>query len=190
MALQFSNLQHAAWWWLLVAVGSLVGIKFTKTRYYEKLRKPSFAPPPWVFGVVWPVLYILQAEASYFVQRELGSFGWQCWFYIAFLIVSTLWTFFFFVLRLRTLSLGVIVVSFVMSMLVAVFYCDVYWLSGLFVLPTVVWLAFACLLNWKINYLNPRDSSVKREYEERATEVLEKEDLNPDFYFDNPKSQD
>ena len=41
----------------------------SKIKDYEKV-KPEFAPPNAVFGVVWPILYILQAVALWLVLRN------------------------------------------------------------------------------------------------------------------------
>ena len=29
------------------------------TNYYQSLNKPFFAPPAFIFGIIWPILYIL-----------------------------------------------------------------------------------------------------------------------------------
>jgi len=31
------------------------------TTWYAQLSRPSFTPPDWTFGVVWPVLYVMMA---------------------------------------------------------------------------------------------------------------------------------
>lgn len=41
---------------------------------YQYLRQPSWKPPRWVFGVVWPILYTLMGTASWLVWH---NGGWQ-----------------------------------------------------------------------------------------------------------------
>jgi len=162
MALQFSGFQQAVWWWLLAAVASLAGAMFVDRKFFLNVKKPKFAPPPWLFGIVWPILYALQAQASYLVQRELEQFGWQCWFYLAFLIVSTAWTPIFFQLRLMIISLIVIFASLLLAILVTVFYGVICTTSGLFMAPTAAWILFASWLNWRIYALNSPETLRKK----------------------------
>ena len=42
-------------------VVNAVQLPFVPGSWYESLSKPPLTPPNWVFGVVWPVLYILIA---------------------------------------------------------------------------------------------------------------------------------
>lgn len=47
---------------ILIPVGGgvLVGyITKDSMALYETLAKPKFSPPGWLFGIVWPILYIL-----------------------------------------------------------------------------------------------------------------------------------
>ena len=41
---------------------------------YQYLRQPSWKPPRWAFGVVWPILYIMMGTASWLVWH---NGGWQ-----------------------------------------------------------------------------------------------------------------
>ena len=46
----------------ITGLGLLSGLFSVNAReYYQALRLPSFAPPGWLFGPVWLVLYILWA---------------------------------------------------------------------------------------------------------------------------------
>ena len=36
---------------------------------YGALTLPPYAPPAWLFGVVWPVLYVLMGVSAYLVQK-------------------------------------------------------------------------------------------------------------------------
>jgi len=48
---------------LTLAVAT-AGSLFRPDDWYERLRKPAGTPPPWVFPVVWTILYILMALAA------------------------------------------------------------------------------------------------------------------------------
>ena len=41
--------------------------------WFDALQKPSFMPPGWVFGVVWPILYALLGIALAMIQAEPSS---------------------------------------------------------------------------------------------------------------------
>jgi len=41
--------------------------------WYRLLRKPSFNPPPWVFGPVWTTLYGLMAVSAHRIWRKPSS---------------------------------------------------------------------------------------------------------------------
>lgn len=48
----------------------------TNTRskeWYAQLKKPSFAPPAWLFGVVWSVLYAVIGVSYLWVIRQVFS---------------------------------------------------------------------------------------------------------------------
>src|SRR5579863_10754400 len=49
------------------------GSRFTATSvktWYPGLLKPPGTPPPWVFGPVWSILYLLMAAAAWLVWRQ------------------------------------------------------------------------------------------------------------------------
>ena len=61
--------------------------------WYESLNKPSFNPPNYLFGIVWPVLYILMAIVSYLNAHKIFIL------YIMQIILNGLWSWLFFVLQ-------------------------------------------------------------------------------------------
>jgi hypothetical protein len=54
------------------ASGSVFTASSVKT-WYPGLLKPPGTPPPWVFGPVWSILYLLMAAAAWLVWRQHRS---------------------------------------------------------------------------------------------------------------------
>jgi tryptophan-rich sensory protein len=144
----------------LTFVAAFIGNRLTDTNndsWYAGLDKPPFNPPGWVFGVVWPVLYVLMAVAAWLgwrrgpekseVKTATTLFGIQ-------LTLNVLWTGLFFAARAPFVALVEIVVLWA-----AIFA----WMrqSGKLdgrtrwmILPYLAWTSFAALLNASIWWLN------------------------------------
>ena len=61
--------------WLLASftAAALGGIASTQAQsFYAQLTQPAWAPPPWVFGPVWSLLYTMMAIAAWLVWRAGG----------------------------------------------------------------------------------------------------------------------
>src|SRR5262245_55373756 len=61
--------------WLLLsfaaaALGAVASVE--AAAFYEQLARPSWAPPPWLFGPVWTILYVLMGVAAWLVWRAHG----------------------------------------------------------------------------------------------------------------------
>jgi len=72
-----SGVALSLWAHILVplSLGTLVA-RITKEEvrtWYSRLRKPAWTPPPPVFGIVWPLLYVLMGTASWMLFRSPAS---------------------------------------------------------------------------------------------------------------------
>ena len=78
------------------------GIIFrSNSSFYQSLNLPSFAPPPIVFGIVWPILYILISYSIYLIIKEYNLKELKDYklYLIINYISNQLFTFFFFTLE-------------------------------------------------------------------------------------------
>ena len=76
---------------------------------YRALDLPAFAPPSWLFGPVWTVLYLMIAVAGWLVWREVG-WGRELTLWSVQLVLNLAWTPLFFAADLYALALVDIVV--------------------------------------------------------------------------------
>src|SRR5690606_10580565 len=70
--------------------------------FYVRLIRPDWAPPGWLFGPVWTILYLLMAVSAWLVWRERGFRGAPValGLFLAQLAANALWTWLFFAWRL------------------------------------------------------------------------------------------
>ena len=145
---------------LVLLVGSAIGALFSpgaETGWYASLAKPAMNPPGWVFGVVWPILYLLIGAAGGLVwtaakgsrrRRALFWFGLQ-------LALNLAWTPVFFGMQQIALALGIILALNVAAVTATVRMERVRTLAAWLMVPYLVWIAFAAILNLRIWQLNP-----------------------------------
>lgn len=124
---------------------------------YLKLNQPSFSPPGWVFGPVWLLLYTFMAIAAYRVY-SLGISPLKVKFALLFfaiqLFLNFMWTIIFFRWQLRGLALLEIFVLLLFIILTTVYFFKIDSISGYLMIPYIIWVAFASLLNYSIWILN------------------------------------
>lgn len=137
-------------------VGGISGlITRNSVEVFESLIKPPFAPPAWIFGPVWTVLYLLMGISLYRVLKEKDSdiqkalilFGVQ-------LFLNFIWSPIFFILNLRLLAFIIILILTLFVVLTAKNFYKIDKLSGLLFIPYIIWLVFASILNLSIYLLN------------------------------------
>jgi benzodiazapine receptor len=130
------------------------GAMFPTGDWYNKLEKPSWVPPNWVFPVVWTSIYLL---ISFAAARVAGQDGSQLAlaFWALQIAFNTLWTPVFFGLRAMKKSLpimGALWLS-VLGCLITFFQVD-FW-AGMAFVPYIVWVTVAAALSWSMVRLNP-----------------------------------
>lgn len=125
---------------------------------YENLVKPFFAPPPIVFPIVWTILYILMGIASYKVYilkyDNIDTSSATFVYYIQ-LLLNFLWTIIFFGFRLYGLAFIELIILILFVILTIVrFYQKAGIKAALLLLPYLIWLIYAGVLNFFIWMLN------------------------------------
>jgi benzodiazapine receptor len=146
-----------------VAVCILIGFlgsfatRGSVTTWYADLSRPSFTPPDWTFGVVWPILYVMMGISAFLiwnmgfdkteVKVALGIFGLQ-------LILNGLWTPIFFGLHLIGLALVEIIMMWAVILLTIIYFWKVSKPAALLLLPYIFWVSFAIVLNASLFILN------------------------------------
>lgn len=125
--------------------------------WYATLNKPFFAPPNWIFGPAWTLLYLLMGISFYLIWRQDGQKKKIKEAKIFFLIqlgLNFLWSPVFFGLRSPVLGL---INIFVMWIMIAITMRKFYPLSKLafyLLVPYLLWVSFATILNAAIVFLN------------------------------------
>ena len=124
---------------------------------YSHLIKPKFAPPSWIFGPVWTLLYTLIA-ISYGYTIYLAIVhkipGVVLIPFILNIIFNALFTFFEFKLKSNVLALiDVVLVWATLLWAIVVIFPYVSWVAYIN-LPYLAWTSFAMTLQVTVTYLN------------------------------------
>jgi len=142
-----------------LAIGGLSGVATTDaiTGWYATITKPSFNPPNWIFGPVWTALYIMMGVAAGLVWKAgwdkkdvrtaLVIFGIQ-------LLLNGLWSIIFFAWESPRWALVEILVLLVFILFTMVSFRRISIVAAYLLLPYLLWVSFATLLNASIWWLN------------------------------------
>lgn len=112
-------------------------------------------PPDRIFSVVWPILYGLLAYAGNRIWRVRnvmetgGSAGRRLAFFLL-LLMLILWPFVHWVWCSPPFSMIVILLALILSISLLIVMIPKDWISSLLLLPLVLWLSYASILNWRV----------------------------------------
>ncbi len=144
---------------ILVFLTAFIGSTLTdpNSAWYKSLKLPSFAPPGYVIGMVWTVIFILCAISviimwnkiphntlfwwiiGIFIVNAILNIGWSLLFFNQHMILASIFEMIF----LEASTIAIIILAWPLSRLAA----------GL-LLPYAAWVAFATFLAMNIYYLN------------------------------------
>ncbi|MDO8664236.1 MAG: TspO/MBR family protein [Candidatus Liptonbacteria bacterium] len=125
--------------------------------WYSQLIKPSWAPPAWLFGPVWTVLYILIAIS--FGRVFLMAWQRQIAFMVALpFILNLIFNFAFTTIQFglkNNLLAGVDILLVLATLIWAMkaIYPYARWITYINI-PYLLWVSFATVLQLTITYLN------------------------------------
>ena len=136
------------------------GSMFPPGAWYDRLKKPSWTPPNFVFPIAWLILYLCMATAATRVAMLPGA-GLALALWALQLAFNVLWTPTFF--GLRHIAGGGVVISFlwlsVAACTVALWQLDQ--LAGILFVPYLVWVSIAAALNFSVLFLNFEEAMVR-----------------------------
>lgn len=148
----------AIWVVICLVVGYLSSLATTsevKSEWFLTLNKPFFNPPNWLFAPVWTTLYILMGIATGLVassnhpakQFAVTLFGFH-------LLVNGFWSIAFFGMHQPLLALVVILLMIGLIITLIAKYLPIHRTAAYVLVPYLLWVSFATVLNGSIVWLN------------------------------------
>ena len=145
---------------LICQLAGFIGAIFNGTAvktWYAHINKPGFTPSNWIFGPVWITLYVLMGISLFLVwNAEIDTKVKQTalvFFFIQ-LILNTLWSYFFFYLQNPLYGLIEIVILLIFIIFTMLKFFPIRSLAGFLLVPYVLLVGFATVLNYSIWQLN------------------------------------
>jgi tryptophan-rich sensory protein len=147
---------------LICEIAGVIGSLFTYpsiSSWYNtsELNKPSFTPPSWLFAPVWVILYLLMGISAYLIwekrakKKEVRSavsvFGLQ-------LALNVLWSILFFGLRCPLCGFVEIIILWLAIAATIIKFNKLSRAAALLLIPYILWVTFAAVLNFYIWRLN------------------------------------
>jgi tryptophan-rich sensory protein len=141
-----------------VGFGSSLVTQSSITTWYPTINKPSFNPPNEVFAPVWTILYVMMGVSAGLVWSKMEVVPVlvkkALWVFTIQLILNALWSFLFFGLQNPFLALAEIMLLWLMIFETIKLFKPIDALASKLMIPYLLWVSFAMVLNGSIWWLN------------------------------------
>jgi len=141
---------------LLGNIGSIFTVPAI-SGWYVTLQKPFFNPPNWIFAPVWTFLFFLMGVSLYLVLKKDLKEKEVRKGLIIFTIQFALnigWSFLFFGLRNPFYAFFEIIILWIAILLTILQFRKIEKVSSYLLLPYLIWVTFAAILNFSVWQLN------------------------------------
>ena len=132
---------------LTFLLASSANIVVGDNSWYQSIEKSSLTPAPYVFGIVWPILYLSMGVVSYYKSSKIY------YLYIFQLLLNGSWSWLFFYFNLPLIALIDIYLLIVINCLIQQKLITNKVLFFIY-LPYLLWILYASYLNLIIVLLN------------------------------------
>jgi tryptophan-rich sensory protein len=139
------------------AVGALGALTTELGSWYYGLHKPSWQPPDWLFGPAWTLIFAMAALAGVIYWRREPNRNQRLQILAAFALnafLNTFWSLLFFRLERPDLALDEVGFLWLSILLLIVLLKRRSSTAAWLLVPYLLWVTFAAVLNWKIVQLN------------------------------------
>jgi benzodiazapine receptor len=136
------------------AIGAVASVQ--AGAFYSQLVRPNWAPPASIFGPVWSVLYALMGVAAWLVWRVDGlrSAGVALTLFLVQLAFNAIWSWLFFRWHRGALAFLDILLLWLLVAGTVVAFWRIRPAAGVLLIPYLLWIGFASVLNyfvWRLN---------------------------------------
>jgi tryptophan-rich sensory protein len=143
-------------------IGSIFTISSVNT-WYTKLNQPVFNPPSWIFSPVWISLYLLMGISLYIIwnkktvlkiKSKIKTWKIALWVFGIQLVLNSLWSILFFGLKSPLLAFIEIIFLWISILLTMIYFKKFSKISFYLLIPYILWVSFALILNLSYVILN------------------------------------
>ena len=126
---------------ITLIVGSLASSNTGTDTWYQGLIKSDLNPPGYVFGIVWPILYLFMGITAW---RNIDTI--KIYFYIQ-LFLNAIWSWLFFSFQLPLVALFDIWLLIFINIKILFIVSKQDKIGAVLYAPYILWLLFASYLN-------------------------------------------
>ena len=146
-------------WLLLSFAAAFLGAiaSANAPEFYAQLARPDWAPPAWLFGPVWTLLYLLMGIAAWLVWREQGAAQRipALTLFVTQLGANALWSWLFFAWRNGAFAFAEVLLLLVLIVATVAAFWRIRRLAAVLLFPYLAWVSFAAALTWAVWRRNP-----------------------------------
>jgi len=125
--------------------------------WYAALNKAALNPPSALFGIVWPILFVLMALGAVLVRIKAGSFAAASsalGLYFTQLAVNLSWSWLFFGFQQPLYAMIALIIMWLLIAAMIRSFAKHSWAAAILQFPYLLWVSFAGYLNGSIILLN------------------------------------